>query len=357
MNNFLKKQLDQPAYPKNLDLKNSLFLKNINSLTKFHYNKSKNYHKYLNSLKYNVNKPNITLNDIPFIPVRLFKEFDFLSISKKEIYKTLYSSGTSSGGLSKIFLDRNNALNQIKALQKIFNHFMGNSRLPMLVIDKKNVNVDRNNFNASAAAINGFSIFANEIVYLCDQNNCINYKLLNSFLEKNYKGPFLIFGFTSNIFLNLIKKLEIKKLKIKDFSKSILIHGGGWKKIEDQKVERNTFNNLLKKIFNIRNVKNYYGLVEQIGSIFLECNCGFFIPSNFSDIIIRDENLNIQKNGKKGLVQLLSLLPTSYPGHSILTEDIGEIVNDHECQCFEHGKRFKIYGRLRSAEIRGCANV
>ena len=51
-----------------------------------------------------------------------------------------------------------------------------------------------------------------------------------------------------------------------------------------------------------------------------------FIASNYSDIIIRDENKISKK--VKNLVQLLSLLPTSYPGHSILTEDIGEIVHD-----------------------------
>ena len=107
----------------------------------------------------------------------------------------------------------------------------------------------------------------------------------------------------------------------------------------------------------IKNVKNYYGLVEQIGSIFFECKCGYFIASNYSDIIIRDENLSICKKGEIGLVQLLSLLPTSYPGHSILTEDIGEIVNDHECKCYGHGTRFLIHGRLKNAELRGCSNI
>lgn len=348
---------DQFAYSKDLKNKKNFFLKNINSLTLYHYKKSKIYRKYLDGLNYNAKLKKYELSDIPFLPVRLFKEFDFLSINKNNIYKILYSSGTSSNGLSKIYLDKDNALNQIKALQKIFNHLIGNSRLPMLVIDKKELNLDKKKFNASSAAINGFSIFANEIVYLCDQKNNIDYDLLNTFLEKHHDRSFLIFGFTSNIYLNLIKKLNTKNLKYKDFSKSILIHGGGWKKIEDKKIDRNTFNSLLRKKINIKNVKNYYGLVEQIGSIFFECNCGYFIPSNFSEIIIRDENFNVQENGKKGLVQLLSLLPTSYPGHSILTEDIGEIVNDDRCKCFGKGKRFKIYGRLKNAEIRGCANV
>ena len=38
----------------------------------------------------------------------------------------------------------------------------------------------------------------------------------------------------------------------------------------------------------------------------------------------------------------MSLLPTSYPGHSILTEDIGEVIDDRKCKCFGSGKRFLI---------------
>ena len=87
-------------------------------------------------------------------------------------------------------------------------------------------------------------------------------------------------------------------------------------------------------VFNkikIKDIYNYYGLVEQTGSIFIECKkCGQLVTSVFSDIFIRDREFNIVKNGKKGLIQLFSLLPTSYPGHSILTEDIGEIVEDND---------------------------
>ena len=39
-----------------------------------------------------------------------------LAFEKEKIFKTLYSSGTSSLNLSKIFLDKYNALNQIKVL-------------------------------------------------------------------------------------------------------------------------------------------------------------------------------------------------------------------------------------------------
>ena len=83
----------------------------------------------------------------------------------------------------------------------------------------------------------------------------------------------------------------------------------------------------MKNICGVQNVYNYYGMVEQTGSIFIESKkCEYLHTSIFSDILIRDEKFNLVKNGQKGLIQLLSLLPTSYPGHNILTEDIGEIV-------------------------------
>jgi len=353
---FLNHLINQNAYSLNPSNKSNFFKKYINFLTSFHYNKSDLYKNYLKGINYNPKHNNI-LSEIPFLPVRLFKEFDFLSIDKKKIFKTLFSSGTTSNNLSKIYLDKINALNQIKVLQKIFYNLIGNSRLPMLVIDKQNIDLNRNNFTANTAAINGFSIFANEIVYLLDQENNIDYKILNNFLEKNSKKKFLIFGFTSNIYINLIKKIKIKKKYIKNFSNAFLIHGGGWKKIEERKISRNKFNLYLNKKLDIKNIRNYYGLVEQIGSIFFECKCGYYVASNYSDIIIRNENLNICKKGESGLVQLLSLLPTSYPGHSILTEDIGEIVYDHNCNCYGYGTRFLIHGRLKNAELRGCSNI
>ena len=87
---------------------------------------------------------NNNLSDIPFLPVRLFKDFDFISIKKNEIFKTLLSSGTTSNKVSKIFIDKTNAFNQMKVLQKIFYNIICNSRLPMLVLYKQNQNVYRN---------------------------------------------------------------------------------------------------------------------------------------------------------------------------------------------------------------------
>ena len=82
------------------------------------------------------------------------------------------------------------------------------------------------------------------------------------------------------------------------------------------------------------------------------------MASIYSDIFIRDENLEIiYENKKKGFLQVMSLLPTSYPGNSLLTEDIAEMRNDIKCDCSQGGKKFIIHGRSKNSEIRGCANI
>ena len=91
------------------------------------------------------------------------------------------------------------------------------------------------------------------------------------------------------------------------------------KKIKDQNANKKNFNYLIKKKFNISKVHDYYGMVEQTGSIFFECEKGFFHTSFFSDIVIRNKFFEIQKFKKSGLIQIISLIPTSYPGHSIIT--------------------------------------
>ena len=166
-----------------------------------------------------------------------------------------------------------------------------------------------------------------------------------------------MFGFTYDIYQILINDFKLKKLKVNLNTNSIIIHGGGWKKLENKKIPKKKLNLLIKSKFRINNIINYYGLIEQTGSIYFDCKkCGSFFTSEYSDVIIRDNNFNVLGPNQKGYVQLLSTLPTSYPGHSILTEDIGEIV-ENDCECKKIGKRFLIHGRSITSEIRGCSDV
>ncbi len=344
-------------FPKINNYKNLFFINQINFLTKHHYKNSRNYKKILNFLKYNLRKNK--LEDIPFLPVNLFKTHKMISVNKKNVFKTLFSSGTSGNDRSKIYLDKNNAINQVKALSSIMKSILGPKRLPMLIIDQKPNLDNRNQFNARVAAINGFSVFGNNHTYLLNENFEIDYENLKYFMKNYSSKKFFIFGFTSYIFDNLINKLIMKKNNY-NFKNGILLHGGGWKKMEKKKISNEKFKKDLKEKFNFTKIYNYYGLVEQTGSIFIECKeCSYFKTSIFSDILIRDKHFNVSKPNTKGLIQLFSLLPSSYPGHSILTEDIGQIIEKNDCKACSNlqGKNFKVYGRVKKSEIRGCSDV
>ena len=153
-----------------------------------------------------------------------------------------------------------------------------------------------------------------------------------------------------------LAKLE-KSLYI-NLSNGTLIHSGGWKKLVEQEVSHREFRKQLSTRFGLKKIYNFYGMVEQIGTVFIESEIGdgsLTCPS-FADVIIRDPiTLEPLPHGETGLIQALSTLPVSYPGHSILTEDLGVIegVDDQN----RLGKRFRVLGRLPKAEVRGCSDT
>jgi phenylacetate-coenzyme A ligase PaaK-like adenylate-forming protein len=128
--------------------------------------------------------------------------------------------------------------------------------------------------------------------------------------------------------------------------------------LAEQNISNDQFKKDLKKKFGINNTFNYYGMVEQVGSIFMECEKGYLHCPDFADIIVRDpNNLEVLDNGREGVVQVLSILPLSYPGHSLLTEDLGTIHGEDDCECGRKGKFFTISGRMPMAELRGCSDT
>jgi len=333
--------------------KDTFLQKFYNNLTNFHYENSDEYRQILSILTYDTKKE-YKIAELPFLPVRLFKELELKST--QDIFKTMSSSGTSSSNTSKIFLDKTTALNQTKVLTKIVNDFIGSKRLPMIILDTKSVLKNPKEFSARGSGIIGFSIFARDRIFAFDENMNLNIQAIEAFLEKHKGKEILLFGFTFMVWQYFYHTLK-KSTTTLDLSNGILIHGGGWKKLIDSSVDDALFKSSLKEICGIKKVYNYYGMVEQTGSIFMQCDAGHFHTSIYSDIIIRDENFNICNLNQEGMIQLISTLPNSYPGHNILSEDIGKIIGVDDCPCGRKGKYFTIKGRIKKAQIRGCSDT
>lgn len=343
-------------YELSKDEKQKLLTQELLSLTKHHKLHCKEYAAILQALNFNEDSVK-TYYDLPFIPVRLFKEYDLMSIDKSQVFKTMTSSGTTGQKVSKIFVDKDTASNQQKTLIKILSDFIGKQRLPMLIIDSPKVVKDRNLFSARGAAILGLSMLARERIYALDENMQLNVEVVKEFCQKYEGQRVLLFGFTFMVWQHLYSELKRLNLKL-NLPEAFLITGGGWKKLVTLNISREAFKDALKEQCGIGHFLDHYGMVEQTGSIYAECEYGHLHASNYSDVIIRDpKDFSICKVGQKGIIQVVSVLPHSYPGHSLLTEDEGIILGEDDCPCGRHGKYFTITGRMKKAELRGCSDT
>ncbi len=350
-------ELEQwPAFDWSGSIKASHLLNRITFLEKHHRVNCEPYRKIAEGI--NKDKKVITsIDQMLALPVRMFKHNELRSCDQENVVKTMLSSGTTGQDQSKIFLDKETSAMQTRVLAKIMANFIGSQRLPMLVIDCQSTVKDRTKFSARTAGILGFSMFGRDTTFALTDDLKINYDAIDNFLQKHNKSNILIFGFTFIVWQHFLRALE-KSSENLTLDRGILIHGGGWKKLAGEAVEADQFKKRLKAVSGISRVHNYYGMVEQTGSIFMECEAGYFHASSWSDIIIRDPiTLDTQPQGQQGLIQLLSALPLSYPGHSILSEDLGTIHGQDNCSCGRKGVYFSVSGRLKQAEARGCSDT
>ncbi len=339
--------------------KSEMLTNRLIELTEFHKENCPEYARILESISYKEGDID-SYKDIPFLPVRLFKELSLKSIPEEDIVKTITSSGTSGQSVSKIYLDKKTALNQQKAMVKIVSEYTGASRMPMIIIDCPSVIKNRAMFSARGAGILGFSIFGSKKMYALDDDMKLDVEGLRKFIDEHEEEKILIFGFTFMIWEHFYK--ELRKLRNEgltfSFPKSVLIHGGGWKTLAREAVSPEEFRKSLADVCGINAVYDYYGMAEQTGCIYMQCEYGHFHASVFSDVIIRRPvDFGECAVGEKGIIQVVSTIPESYPGHSLITEDEGVLLGEDDCLCGRKGKYFSVIGRLKNAEIRGCSDT
>ena len=291
------------------------------------------------------------------IPVRLFKELQLKSVSEDSLTKSMTSSGSSGQKVSRLYLDRQTALAQQNVGIKITSGFLGIKRMPFIIIDSPTIIKSREAYTARSAAALFFSLFGSDKVFALKNDMSLDIDSVTAFLEKHKEQQILLFGFTFMVWQHLYCALRDIGVKL-DFHDGILIHSGGWKKMESMKVSSQIFKEKLKEQCNINHIFNEYGMAEQSGTIYFECEHGFFHTSIFSDIITRrGTDLSICDFGEPGMIELVSVLPHSYPGHILLSEDEGVICGEDDCPCGRLGKYFHINGRLKNAELRGCSDT
>lgn len=332
----------------------SLLLGELNALTRHHHANCLPYRRILDG-GWPGQIEASAIEDVPYLPVSLFKTHNLRSVDDSAVKMTLTSSGTTGQTRSTIAVDAETSNLQQRGLANSLAHMLGPKRLPLLVIDTPAVFKNPQLMSARGAGVLGMMRFGYDYGYAMDEAEAPDVDAVRAFLAKHGDKPFFIFGFTFMVWTQLYETFRDEGL---DLSNGTLIHSGGWKKMIEKAVGNEEFRAGLKEAFGLERIFNFYGMVEQLGSIFVEGPGNLLYPPNFSDVIIRcPESWAPLPPGETGIIQVLSLLPRSYPGHSLLTEDLGRI------ECVDPGidgwmgKGLKIEGRVKNVELRGCSDI
>jgi phenylacetate-coenzyme A ligase PaaK-like adenylate-forming protein len=338
------------------DEKHAFLSETLIALSKFHVRHCPAYAKMLAAVRIDLDSV-ASYEQLPALPVRLFKELELKSVPDGEIFRTMTSSGTTGQRVSRIVLDRETAALQSKVLAKIMESALGKQRLPMIIVDSSAVLKNPAMFSARGAGIRGFSLFGRDTVYALDEDMRLNMDVLDVFLEKHRGETIFLFGFTSILWQHFYTELKNAGRSLK-LQSGVLVHGGGWKKLIDQAVGKPQFKQAMRSVCGDIRVLDYYGMVEQTGTICLECEHGHLHAPVWSDVLIRRPlDFSLAEPGETGLIEVVSVLPGSYPGHALLTEDEGRVLGEDDCPCGRMGKYFEVLGRVRRAETRGCSDT
>ena len=186
--------------------KKQILTDRLKYLTKYHMAHCPEYKCMMNAMDYDEHKVD-SYEDLPFLPVRVFKELALKSVPDDKVVKMMTSSGTTGQKTSTIYLDKTTSANQQKAMVKIVSDFTGSARMPMIIIDCPSVVKNRRMFSARGAGILGFSIFGSKRMYALDDDMNLNLTQLKEFLEKYKDRKILLFGFTFMIWQHFYKAL------------------------------------------------------------------------------------------------------------------------------------------------------
>ena len=361
MSDSIEKLLKIKPYSQTNEEKKPLFMQSISESLQHHYNNCLDYQNYCKKKQFQP-KEISDITKIPFLPINIFKKMILLSVPKSEIIRVVKSSSTTSNVPSTIHLDKKTANQQIIALNSIMRNFLGEDKLDFIIMDnKKTIELSNLDLSSRGSAIRGFLIFARRFNFILNENLDLDVETLNQINSHDHTNK-CIFGFTWLIYkiISKYKNDETLKNLFSTFEKPIILHIGGWKKLTELSIDKNQFNEEASRFFNTTpdRIIDVYGMTEQLGIVYPDCEKGYKHVPVFSEILIRDPlNLDIQPDGKDGFIQVLSPIPHSYPGVSLLTDDIGEIIGRDNCSCGRKGTYFIFKKRSEIAEPKGCGDT
>jgi hypothetical protein len=360
----MEELLAAPAFGLEPDRKRALLERAVFDEMVFHREHNPRYRHWLDQSGWSATGAPPPLEELPYLHADVFKQLDLATVADGTGLKTLESSATS-GVPSRVRLDRVTMRRQDRALVTVLKDVLGKERLAYVVFELDPAKDATGPLTARGAGLRGFLKSATDTTYVLEPDGRdfrLDIGRLKARLERaaSEQEPVVVFGFTFLLYTYGVRALVEAGLRFRLPEGSVALHLGGWKKLEAQKVSRERLWAEIEQVFGIprRRVFDFYGFTEQMGIVYPDCwASGFHVPAA-AEVIIRDpRTMRPVRPGGRGPIQVVTFLPHSYPGVSVLTDDLGELVMEDGCACGRRGRVFRVLGRVEKAEARGCSDM
>lgn len=270
---------------------------------------------------------------IPFLPIRFFKDFKVVS-GDANLFKGYYSSSGTTGAITsrhyfwseEFYL--NHALNLFEKEYGSINDFHVLALLPSYLEREGSSLVSMADFfiQKSGSAYSGFYLYNHEDLV----------KLLWQLKEDSKK--ILLLGVTFAL-LDLVES----RMQLPSMENLILMETGGMKGRRKEMI-REEVHDRLKAAFNQSKIHSEYGMTELLSQAYSKGEGKYNLPFTMR-VILRDLNdplsISSKKQGGINVIDLANFHSCAF----IETQDLGR---------FDDLGSLEVLGRFDNSEVRGC---
>ncbi len=289
------------------------------------------YKKYISLLDIDVSQIT-TLQQIPFLPINLFKTHKIIADGHSSAI--VFSSSSTSGiGQSKHYVSEVELY--IKSFVEGFKEQFGAIEQYIIVgllpsyIERGGsslIFMVEHLIKLSGHSKSGFYLY--------------NFEELKTLLEETSenKMPVIMFGVTYAL-LDFAENFSFPLNQVH------IIETGGMKGRRAE-ITKEELHECLKKSFSLQKIGGEYGMTELLSQAY-STQDGIYTTPPWMQIVITDINdpFKVLPNNQWGRINVIDLA-NIYSCSFIATEDIGQKIND---------KEFKIAGRIDNSDARGCS--
>ena len=271
-----------------------------------------------------------TLEDIPFLPIRFFKEFEVVSTPVPSYPLVFMSSGTGEQGRSKHIVADPSLYTQSYTLG--FEQYFGSPKEWVILallpnyLEQGNsglVNMVEGLISQSEHPLSGFvlnemeQIHARYLAALASGRKCMLFGVSYALLDLAEQGH--------------------------DFSQAVVVETGGMKG-RRKELTKPELHEALKQGLNTSEIHSEYGMTELLSQGYCGPDLIFRTPS-WMRVVLRDvsDPVALVPEGQRGAINIIDLVNLNSCSF-IATDDLGKLVPGG----------FLLEGRVNQADIRGC---